>query len=249
MSLYYINDHLITEEVVSEGTWPQNSGEKYKRIMIRTTPAAVKKNADGKFESFTRALCAHNCSSQVNMANTRISSVVTKGDERRIPRITIRTSTDTRYDSDVFVIALPYEGVIQPFRHDTEALAIYKTAILRSDRFSIEDETGRYSRVLYLVVRPDYKFLGGDDWYGKECDLEITFAHSNLPRGHKEADEANAKWILRTAKIRFGMNGNYELTYTDGELPYSSLNFDDFRNAPICELVQPVEIEPASSRK
>lgn len=248
MSLYYINDHLISEEVVSEGTWAQNSGEKYKRIMIRTTPAAVRKNDDGKFESFTRPICAHNCSEQTNMANTRISSVVTAGEDQKPPRITIRTSTDTRYDSDVFIIALPYEGVIQPFRHDPEALAIYKTAILRSDRFSIEDETGRYRRVLYLVCRPDYKFEG-DEWYDDECNLEITFAHSNLPRGHKPGEEANAKWTLRTAKIRFGTNGNYDLSYTDGELPYESLNFDDFRNAPICELVEPIVIEPNTSRK
>lgn len=247
MSLYYINDHLISEEVVSEGSWAQNSGEKYKRIMIRTTPAAVRKNEDGKFESFTRPICAHNCSDQVNMANTRISSVVTAGEENRAPRITIRTSTDTRYDSDVFIIAIPYEGVIQPFRHNTEALAIYKTSILRSDRFSIEDESGRYRRVLYLVCRPDYKFLQEDDWYADACNLQITFAHSNLPRGHKPGDEANAKWVLRTAKIRFGSNGKYELTYEDGEMPYESLNFDDFRNAPICELVPPVSIE--SSRK
>lgn len=251
MSLYYINDHLISEETISEGTWAQNNGEKYKRIMLRTTPMAVKKGDDGKFESFTRPLCAHNCSEMLNMANTRISSVLTKGAERRIPRITVRTSTDTRYDSDVFVIALPYEGVIVPFTHDTEALAIYKTTILRSDRFSIEDETGRYSRVLYLICRPDYKFTGEDGWYESACNLQVTFAHSNLPRGHKESEEANAKWILRTAKIRFGTNGKYELTYEDSESPYNSMNFNDFKNAPICELVEPVLIDPpaAGSRK
>ena len=44
MALYYVNDSLITDEMVGESSWP--SGETYKRYMIRSIPF-LKKMDDG----------------------------------------------------------------------------------------------------------------------------------------------------------------------------------------------------------
>lgn len=241
MSVYYVNDHLINEEVANTGIW--NDSESFDRIMITTTPMATRKNEDGKFESFTRVICAHNCSKNP-VANTRISSVQHEG--TRSPRITIRTSSDTRYDSDVFVVALPYDGLIIPFEHDTEALQIFKSMILKSEQFSIEHGDKKYKRVAYFVVRPNYNFIGSDDWYQEESNLKVTFAQSNRTRENQ--DENSLKWTLRHVTVRFGTNGLYEISEEEETVPYESLNPEDLRKAAICTVVKPTILDDSGNR-
>lgn len=244
MSLYYVNDHLITEEITGNSNWPQNNGEAYNRIMIKTTPMATKKNEDGKFESFTRPICAHNCS-LTSAANTRISTVQNQG--AKTPRVTIRTSSDTRFDSDIFVVAIPYDGLIVPMQdQNTEALQIFKSLILRSEQFSIEHEDKKYKRVAYFVVRPNYNFLGNDGWYSEESNLKVTFAQSN--RSRENQNEEDLTWTFTTVTVRFGENGQFELSSKVETAPYSSFNPDDMRSVPICTLVKPTILDANGNR-
>lgn len=238
MSVYYVNDHLINEEMSSTGAW---NDEAFNRIMITTTPMAARKGESGKFESFTRVICAHNCSLNPT-ANTRISSVQHQG--AKSPRITIRTSSDTRYDSDVFVVALPYDGLIMPFEYDFDAIQIFKSLILKSEQMSIEHEDRKYKRVAYFVVRPNYNYLGNDEWY--KVPLTVTFAQSNRTRENQESD--NLKWTLRHVTIKFGANGLYEITEEDETVPYDQVNPEDLRNAPICRVVSPTILDDNGNR-
>lgn len=233
MPIYYVHEELITEQVIGEDKWP--TGESYNRISIETAEGAVKKNADGEFEPLKRRLCIHNCGKNPG-AKTRINSnVVETG---RPPRVNIRTSGDTKHDSDVFVVALPYDGMIVPMKNqDLTALAIYKTMILKSDKFSIECADQRYKRVFYLVVRPHHEHLGNDGWYDSACDLKVTFAQSNK---NQTSDPEKAKWTFRTVTVRFGANGKYELKTEEETAPYSAFDPDTIGGNKICELVEPM---------
>lgn len=233
MALFYVNDHLISEEITGNNSWP-NTNETYNRIMLKTTPMATRKVEGGKgFEPFSRNICAHNCSLLSN-ANTRISSTINEG--AFVPRITIRTSSDTHHDSDIFLVALPYDGLIVPFEHDEKKLQIYKTMIVKSEQHSIEHLDRKYKRVIYLVVRPYYGGLGNDGWY--DADLKITFAQSNKAR---EGD-AGSTWNFKHTTVRFGENGMYDIQVEEETAPYDAINPDDLRNQPICKLVEPTQI-------
>lgn len=237
MSLYYVNDHLITEEVISEGTWPQNDNECYKRVMIKTTAEAMKRLDDGTFEPLSRVICAHNCST-MPQANTRISSTIKDG--AFAPKITVRTSSDTRYNSDIFVVALPYDGMIKPIVHDENSLQIFKSVILKSDKFSIKHEDANYKRVAYFVVRPHHGHLGNDGWYDDSCNLVVTFAQSNRSRDNQSPEEMS--WTFKTVTVRFGEAGKYEITSESETAPYDSFNPDDIKSAKICALVEPTKL-------
>ena len=240
MSLYYINEHLIEEDVTTSGTWSGNGSgwdETYDRIMLRTTSSAVRKTDDGDFESFTKPICVHNLSRSVSV-KTRITSTIPK--DSKFARVTVRSSTDTRYDSDVFIVALPYNGMIKPFQHDEEALSIFKSMIIKSDKLNILHEDNTYKRVAYFICRPHHSYMGNDGWYGKSCNLSVTFAQSNR-NAHGMTDET-AEWTFTTHTIRFGEDGQYEL-HTDVETaPYDSFNPDDIHKVPICNLVKPTKI-------
>ena len=245
MSLYYVNDHLIVEENMGQSNWAQNNGEAYTRIMIKTTPMATKRNEETKkFESISRPICAHNCS-LMSTANTRISSVQRVG--TKAPRVTIRTSSDTRYDSDIFVVAIPYDGLIMPMAsQNTEALQIFKCLILKSDQFSIEHEDKKYKRVAYFVVRPNYNFMGHDGWYSDDANLVVSFAQSNRTRENQS--ESELSWNIRTVTIRFGENGQYEIKTNEEEAPYSSINPEDLRHGAICKIVEPTMLDEDGRR-
>jgi hypothetical protein len=234
MSLYYVNDHLIEEEVGDENSWPQNNNETYKRIMIRTTSQAVKRQEDGTFINGSRPICAHNCS-LIPSAKTRISSTISE--TGRVPKVTVRTSSDTRYNSDIFIVALPYDGMVKPFTHDEKALAIYKSVILKSDKYSIEHNDKKYKRVAYFVVRPNFQHLGEDGWYGEECDLVVTFAQSDKSR--RDQSEEECHWTFKTVTVHFGADGAFDINSTEEVAPYDSFNPEDLHGQPICNLVQP----------
>lgn len=236
MSLYYVNANLISEdENVTHGEWAQTH-EAYDRTMIRTTTEAVRKKEDGTFEPFSRILCAHNCSSNP-AANTRISSTMREGDYA--PRITIRTSSDTRYNSDVFVVAIPYEGIIMPFEHDEEALEIFRSTFIKSDKFSINHENKTYRRVAYFVCKPNYQYLGNDGVYADECNLVVTFAQSSKTR----KDEKPENWELTTMTVRFGADGAYEIESKQSTMPYDEFDPESIRGKGICNLVVPRMVE------
>ena len=235
MALYFVNDHLIQEEIVGDGTWP--SAETYKRYMIRSANF-LKKGDGNSMEEQSRPICAHNCSDSVG-ANTRISTVIHEG--ARSPKITVRTSCDTRYDSDIFVVAIPYDGLIKPVVHDEKALSIFKCVMIKSDKMSIQHEDRKYKRVAYFVVRPDYNYLGEDGKYAPDCDLVVTFAQSN--RISRNQAESDSHWTFKTVRVSFGSNGIYDITSTEETAPYDTFNPDDVKGSPICSLVEPILIK------
>ena len=242
MSLYYVNEHLIHEEVTDDKSWP--NGENYKRIMIRTTDQLVKANEDGEVQNFSKPICAHNCSLNPT-SNTRISSTYTEGETKRNARVTVRTSSDTRYNSDIFIVALPYEGMVQPFTHDEEALQIYKSLIVKSDRFTIENGDKKYRRCAYFIVKPNHTHLGNDGWYDKACNLKLTFARSDRP---KKSDSVT-KWIFTTTTVRFGADGKFEINEDVTEGDADSFDPESIRSAPICRIVEPTALAPRDAQQ
>lgn len=239
MPLYYVNDHLITEKVIVPEhplSWDQGSfKEPYDRILIQTTPQATRKTEDGKLESFTRTICAHNCASGTSNALTRISSV--QHANSKIHHVTVRTSSDTRHDSDVFVVAIPYNGMIVPMTNqNTDALRIYKYLMLRSEQFNIEHEDANYRRVAYFVVCPKYTYVDSDGWYTDEASLKLTFVQSN--RGAKTPAK-DMHWTFTNVTVRFGPYGSYKIDYDTNVVPYDSFSLDSINKTPICKTVEP----------
>lgn len=236
MGIYYINDHLIVDEFQKDGTWPNNDNEAYKRIALKTANGAIRRNEDGTTSPVSRILAIHNCSEDPS-AKTRISSTATE-EHPNSPRINIRTSSDTQYDSDIFIAAIPYEGMVLPMTNiDDNALAIYRALILKSDRMSIEHEDRKYKRVMYLICRPHHDFLNGE-WYESCCDLNFTTVRSNKSRDNQ--DPSSVTWTFTNHHIKFGTNGVYDYTFdVEENLPNDSFAPMSIKNSTICQCVKP----------
>lgn len=235
--VYYVNDHLISEETLDkELSWYKNgSAEPYKRIIIGTCNVS-KREEDGSFTTTSRTVCAHNCSDN-NSAKTRISNIIPDGAGDKV-RVSIRTSVSNKYDNDVFIVALPYDGLVLPVE-SADGLGIFRSMILRSDRMDIEHEDHKYRRALYLVVSPKFAPCA-DGWYPKECNLVVKTIRSNV--GRKEEPTPDSYWVVTSHTVRFGTSGQFEITKEEEQVPYTSIVPENFRNTPLCKLVEPIRV-------
>ena len=233
--VYYVNDHLIQDEVVNEGSWSRDGvAEPYKKVIINAAAGAVKRQEDGSFAKITRTICAHNVSLNSD-AKTRIVNIIPDGAEDKV-RVSIRTSSTNRYDSDVFVVAIPYDGMVLPME-DAPGLNVFRTMILKSDQTSIESEDHKYRRVIYFVVSPHVP-TESDGWYPSECDLVVKTARSNVSKNNTETE--NSTWTVITHTVRFGEAGTFEILKDEEVVPYTQINPNDLRNVKICNLVPPI---------
>ena len=111
MPIFYVNENLISEELQHTSTW-QKTGEEYERWMIKTN-GLERRTQDGSFERAERVICVHNLG-KIPGDRTRVVATKFEGEEQYPAKVTVRTSSDTRYDTDVFIVAIPYDGIVLP---------------------------------------------------------------------------------------------------------------------------------------
>lgn len=235
--LHFINEHLFQDEIQSENTWEKNGhSEQYQRCLIKSNGAVAKK--DGSFVNADRTLCVHNKGTSP-VDKTRIISTIMEGDTRS--RVTIRTSEDTRYDTDVFAVAIPYDGLIIPIE-DAPELLIYRAMIMKSDKATFEHEDRKYKRCLYLIVSPKFAEKGENGWYSESCDLVVKTIQSNKPRNADPTGDET--WFVTIHHIKFADEGMFEYTIEKEQLPYGAIDPDELHKARICEVVEPQLLKP-----
>lgn len=237
MPIFYVNENLISEELQHTSTW-QKTGEEYERWMIKTN-GLERRTQDGSFERAERVICVHNLG-KIPGDRTRVVATKFEGEEQYPAKVTVRTSSDTRYDTDVFIVAIPYDGIVMP-TIDGDRLDIFKFAIVKSDRLSFQtNEDRKYRRCIYAVVAPAAHEVDNAGFYPSSCDLVIRTAVSNYTPQQGEPDPAKHHWTVRTQRVRFGVNGAYEIEYTDEVVDYNAIDPDELHKAKICTLVEPV---------
>lgn len=237
MAIFYVNENLISEELQHTSTW-QKTGEEYERWMIKTN-GLERRTQDGSFERAERVICVHNLG-KIPGDRTRVVATKFEGEEQYPAKVTVRTSSDTRYDTDVFVVAIPYDGIVMP-TIGGETLDVYKFAIIKSDRLSFQTaEDRKYRRCIYAVVAPDAQNISEEGFYPSSCDLVIRTAVSNYTPQQGEPDPVKNHWTVRTQRVRFGPNGAYDIEYSEEIVDYNAIDPNELHKAKICDLVEPV---------
>lgn len=233
--VYYINQHLIADTVVGTKTWTTRDGieETCDQVVIKTAGGATRV-VDGKTTPTNMIICRHSISQEPG-AKSRIRN--TEGDDGR-PRTRIQTSVANKYDDDVFIVALPYDGLVVPIDHDEDHLSIWRYLIQKSTGMNIEHNDRKYRRALYMVVSP-HGAVSEDGWYTDSSTLTVKTIKSNLKHG--ATDTADAKWTVTIHTIRFGLDGAYEINTETETVPYDVYEYllSDER-IPIVEVVPPL---------
>lgn len=215
--VFYVNQHLIDDEVTGSSSWTTRDGitEEFDRVAIKTAGGATRV-VDGKPVPTNIIICRHSVAHEPD-AKTRIRNLMSEDGQ---VRTRIQTSVVNKYDDDIFVVALPYDGLVVPMENKPDDLAVWRYVIQKSSSMNIEHNDRKYRRVLYLVVSPRGT-PDADGWYPEECNLVVSTIKSNLSKDARESgDLGNAKWTVTTNTVRFGATGAFEISTETETVPY-----------------------------
>ena len=135
----------------------------------------------------------------------------------RKPVVKIKASDKNHYDVDVYMMAIPFNGIIQPIPESFD-YRIYRAFIAQSERRDIEFEGKLYKKIAYMVISPNTQLLKEDHAHHK-LTLEFDFSFIN-----REGYESETVCKKTTVSIRFTKEGLISTTseenvsdeYTDG---------------------------------
>ena len=234
--LFYINPHLIADEVTGSQRYTSKSGitEDFDRVAVKTAGGATKL-VEGKHVPSEIIICRHSISNEPG-AKTRVYNATSEDGKIRTR---IQTSLTNKYDDDVFVLALPYDGLIVPMEQpDRDVMSIWRYVVQKSSTMNIEHNDHKYRRVLYMVVSPRGT-VDADGWYSDNRNLVIKTIKSNL--GKNQEPNENPVWTVTIHTIRFGEGGAYDIHTETETVPYDVYAHiaSDMR-VPVVETVPPL---------
>lgn len=207
----FINEHLFTK--TCEKKDGVDGRPDFYRTIVDTSMDVIDKKDAEKIGPRVVEHVLHTAEDNWNKENTQIN---VKSVENR-NYIRLNQKAENKYDTNVFFIAIPYNGFIVPLERSNN-VRIYKAfTVTIKDPIAIEDST--YKHVAYLIVVPNQKVVEED---GVACELEIK-SYASLYEDDRQ------KTLLSTTTIEFyDREGtcDYEITTKTEET--APVNMDDF---------------------
>ena len=194
----FINENLFkldTQEVSN------NNGTLYKTDVL--TAHAVKK---GKSEEVKNHIITRITSPVEDYTEMNVNIVTSPG-HNGMQNVSIRASERNTYDSDIILIAIPFNGIAEPIPESRE-YRIHKGYVVRSDKRDIECNGTLYKKVLYLLVEPNVSLFNEDHKYHTD-EIKLNFVSYNL-----ESNEEDNTTVT--------MKSTVEVTFTAEAVKYTN---------------------------
>lgn len=169
-----LNEGLF--EQVTEHREGKNGKPDYFRTIISSSIESIdKKDPSVKCKRVVDHVL-HTAEDNFNQENTRI--LVDWSSNR--PFVKINQGDRNRYDTPVYMIAIPYNGFIAPIEK-SNTFRIYKAFTIKTEKRDIEFDGQTYGRVAYMTVVPNVNLLSQDVKEGETPeDVVMTFQTFNL---------------------------------------------------------------------
>jgi hypothetical protein len=193
----FINENLFkldTQEVSND------NGTHYKIDVLTANAVKKGKSEEVKNHIITRII------SPIEDYNSYNVNIATSPGHNGMQNVSIRASERNTYDSDIILIAIPFNGIAEPIPESKE-YRIHKGYVVRSDKRDIECNGVLYKKVLYLLVEPNIGLFNEDHKYHTD-EIKLNFVSYNL-----ETNEDNTTVTMKsTVEISFTAEA---VKYTD----------------------------------
>lgn len=136
-------------------------------------------------------------------------------------RVSIKSSDRNKYDSRIFLIALPFNGLATPLE-DSHLYKIHRGVIATSKKRDIEVGNETYKKVLYLMITLNESVFLEDHKYHTD-EIVIPFVSYNLESREENQD---AETVKTTITLRFTSDG---YTYGTVSEPSEPVKQEDFK--------------------
>ena len=151
---------IINEELCSFESSKETSekGGEYFKLSVNTSGRVVRlSEADQDYLSHIRPILKLT-SPDINYYDYPMT-VHTRESATGVPNVLVKANPNNDgYDSRIFVVAFPFNGIIQPIP-ESKLYRIYKGVLAVSDKKNIRFNNRFYKKILYLVIEPNYRLF------------------------------------------------------------------------------------------
>lgn len=112
------------------------------------------------------------CTGENDKQNTRIWAQIQNG--KTI--VKMNTSDSNLYDTDVYMVAIPFNGIIKPIERSYD-YRIFRAVIVKSDKRDIEFEGAFYKNIAYMILVPNMQLLLKEDHKYRKDALSFEFSY------------------------------------------------------------------------
>jgi len=216
----FINDKLFT---VNTEAVSNEKGDFFKTDIL-TVPTVLKKNnSETAQRVFTKITSSTEDYNDSNMAVH--ASAGFKGSEK----ISIRASERNKYDSDLVMVAIPFNGIAQPIE-PSHNFRIHKGMVATSNKRNIEYDGNLYKKVLYLMIEPNNALFKPDHKYHVD-EINLDFVSYNL----ETKEDATTTTVKTTSTLRI-TEGAIEFYVSSEEC--EEISADTFRGQKLFTTMQ-----------
>ena len=156
-------------------------------------------------------------------------SVYTTTNKSGNPNVSLRTSERYTSDTDVFLIAIPFNGFIQEIEKSSN-YRIYRGFVVHSDKKNIKFNGQTYKKVAYMMVTINSKVFDEEHKYHTD-KIDLTINTFNL-----ESDGASdeKQTVQTTTSISFtNNNGDILVDVVRDSAVVEPVDANDFKNKAI----------------
>ena len=213
-----INENLF-ELVTNEET--TENGNFFKTDVL--TSMKVKKAKDNSMGK-TRITSIKSSNKDFNACYTNVVNFTNKIGKTIV---TLKAMETNRYDNDVYLIAIPFNGIAEPIANSPQ-YRIHHGLIVHSDKKNIKFNDETYTKVLYLMVEPNKGLFKEDHKYHVD-EIHLTFSSYNL-----ETIDDNTTTKKYTVDITFTEDSFRDYVKTSEET--EPVNPEDFKGKRLLPL-------------
>ena len=155
-------------------------------------------------------------------------------------RISIKSSERNKFDTDVYFVAIPFNGFIEEIAPSFQ-YRIYRGIILQNEKRSIEFNGESYKKIAYMIVVPNTSVFKEDHKYHVD-EISLVVNSYNL-----ESQEDGSKKTIKKSDTIIFTKDNVEVKVDNTET--EPVNADDYKGKKIFPLYKPANKDNKSFNK
>lgn len=207
----FINKELfnVAGELVSN-----EHGEYYKADVTSSMTVIKGKDKKPVHQLITKIISTNE---DYNSNNTAISRVKLNSGNTKV---SIKSSDRNKYDSRIFLIALPFNGLAKPLE-ESHLYKIHRGVIVNSKKRDIKFGDATYKKVLYLMITLNESVFSEDHKYHTD-EIVLPFISYNLESVSPDKDPET---VMTTTTITFTVDDARYLSESASSEPVNPKDF------------------------
>lgn len=214
----FINNNLFSFELVDA---PKDDKTIHKTYV--SSSVAVKNRKTGELKKRVITMISSE-NEDYDASNLRIG---VKSTNNRPAMVSIISSDNNKYDTNVYVIAVPFNGLLDAIPSDP-CYKIYKGTIVTSDKRDIQLDQQLYKRVAYMVLTLDDRTFDPEFKNHKE-QVEIPIVSYNM----ENVEDGDSNTVKTTYTITITEDGVDTCSVSENVDPIDKDDFVGIETFPI----------------